>query len=108
MLRIVHLYRPGGNIRVWDIGVLICKHCLVSIEAATEDQNLYPGIQTLFEAAEAGTGGSSPNPDPSRHTFVETPIFISKAESGERRVDFVELQHLAKIYRKPLSFFEVR
>lgn len=32
--------------------------------------------------------------------------FISKCESGERRVDFVELQYLAKIYRKPLSYFE--
>ncbi len=32
--------------------------------------------------------------------------FISKAESGERRVDFIELRHLAKIYKKPLSFFE--
>jgi hypothetical protein len=33
--------------------------------------------------------------------------FISKCESGERRVDFVELQHLAQIYKKPLSFFEI-
>jgi hypothetical protein len=32
--------------------------------------------------------------------------FISKSESGGRRVDFVELLHLAKIYRKPISFFE--
>jgi transcriptional regulator with XRE-family HTH domain len=32
--------------------------------------------------------------------------FVSKIESGERRVDFVELQHLARIYRKPLSFFQ--
>jgi hypothetical protein len=32
--------------------------------------------------------------------------FVSKAESGERRVDFVELRHLARIYKKPLSFFE--
>jgi transcriptional regulator with XRE-family HTH domain len=31
--------------------------------------------------------------------------FVSKLESGERRVDFVELQQLAKIYKKPLSFF---
>ncbi len=31
--------------------------------------------------------------------------FISKCELGERRVDFVELQQLAKIYRKDLSFF---
>ena len=31
--------------------------------------------------------------------------FISKCELGERRVDFVELQQLAKIYKKELSFF---
>lgn len=32
--------------------------------------------------------------------------FISKCESGERRVDFVELQIFAELYRKPLAFFE--
>jgi transcriptional regulator with XRE-family HTH domain len=32
--------------------------------------------------------------------------FISKFETGERRLDFVELQYLARIYRKPLSYFE--
>ena len=32
--------------------------------------------------------------------------FVSKCESGERRVDFVELQHLARIYKKPLSYFQ--
>ena len=31
--------------------------------------------------------------------------FISKCELGERRVDFVELQQLAKIYNKDVSFF---
>jgi DNA-binding transcriptional regulator YiaG len=34
--------------------------------------------------------------------------FVSKFESGERRVDFVELQILAKIYKKPLSFFQAK
>jgi transcriptional regulator with XRE-family HTH domain len=33
--------------------------------------------------------------------------FVSKSESGERRVDFVELLHLAKIYKKPISYFEI-
>ena len=31
--------------------------------------------------------------------------FISKIESGERRVDIVELQALAGLYRKALNYF---
>jgi len=31
--------------------------------------------------------------------------FVSKCELGERRVDLIELQELAKIYGKELSFF---
>ena len=31
--------------------------------------------------------------------------FVSKCESGERRVDVVELEDFAELYRKPLSFF---
>lgn len=30
---------------------------------------------------------------------------ISKCESGERRVDVVELARFARIYRKPLAYF---
>lgn len=32
--------------------------------------------------------------------------WVSKIESGELRVDFVELVHLARIYDRPLGFFE--
>jgi transcriptional regulator with XRE-family HTH domain len=31
--------------------------------------------------------------------------FVSKVESGERRIDAVELNELARVYRKPLDFF---
>jgi len=31
--------------------------------------------------------------------------FVSKVESGERRVDVIELAEFARLYRKPLSFF---
>ncbi|OGR40692.1 MAG: hypothetical protein A2X35_09305 [Elusimicrobia bacterium GWA2_61_42] len=32
--------------------------------------------------------------------------FVSKCEQGERRVDFAELQAFARLYKKPLSFFQ--
>lgn len=31
--------------------------------------------------------------------------FISKCESGERRVDIIEIQIFSSIYNKPLNFF---
>jgi len=32
--------------------------------------------------------------------------WVSKIESGELRVDFIELVHLARVYGQPLGFFE--
>ena len=32
--------------------------------------------------------------------------FVSKCESGERRVDYVELKEFARVYKVPLSFFD--
>jgi transcriptional regulator with XRE-family HTH domain len=31
--------------------------------------------------------------------------FVSKCESGERRIDVIQLQELARLYEKPLTFF---
>jgi hypothetical protein len=31
--------------------------------------------------------------------------FVSKCESGERRVDVIELEAFARLYRKPILFF---
>lgn len=31
--------------------------------------------------------------------------FVSKSESGERRVDVVELAEFARVYKKPITFF---
>ncbi|RYG36435.1 XRE family transcriptional regulator [bacterium] len=33
--------------------------------------------------------------------------FLSRLESGERRIDIVETAHLARLYGKPLTFFDV-
>lgn len=35
----------------------------------------------------------------------KTQSYISKVESGQRRVDIVQLKNFAKIYGKPLGFF---
>lgn len=32
--------------------------------------------------------------------------FVSKCESGERRVDFAELQDFAAVYKRPLQSFK--
>lgn len=31
--------------------------------------------------------------------------FVSKSESGERRVDVVELAEFARVYKKPITYF---
>jgi len=31
--------------------------------------------------------------------------FVSKCETGERRLDVVEVQEFAKLYKRPLSYF---
>lgn len=37
--------------------------------------------------------------------LLKTQSFVSKIESGQRRVDLVQLKEFAKIYKKPLSYF---
>ncbi len=34
-----------------------------------------------------------------------TQAFVSKSESGDRRVDVIELKAFARLYRKPLDYF---
>lgn len=34
--------------------------------------------------------------------------FVAKSETGERRVDVVELSEFAEVYQKPITFFLVQ
>ena len=35
----------------------------------------------------------------------KTQSYISKLESGQRRIDLVQLKTISKLYKKPLDFF---
>lgn len=37
--------------------------------------------------------------------FRRPQSFVSKCEAGERRVDVIELEDFARLYRKPMAFF---
>jgi transcriptional regulator with XRE-family HTH domain len=37
--------------------------------------------------------------------LAKTQSYISKIESGQRRVDFVQLKEFARIYKKSLNYF---
>ena len=35
----------------------------------------------------------------------KTQSYLSKVESGQRRVDLIELKQFCRVYKKPLSYF---
>ncbi len=37
--------------------------------------------------------------------LAKTQSYISKIESGQRRVDLIQLKEFARIYKKPLNYF---
>lgn len=66
-------------------------------------QHQYEALRLKLKAAREATGMTQTEVA----TLLERPqSFISKIETRERRVDFLELQILAKIYEQPVRHFE--
>jgi len=79
----------------------------ISVEPACKDlrdqlRNRYPVPEPLKEARlQAGLTQVQ-----AAQALEQPQSFLSKCESGERRVHFVELQTLARLYGVPIGYFE--
>lgn len=88
------------DIRTWDRKKVASKRRLLKISnyqrayAAFRKRLREARVQADLTQMEAARGLNTRQP------------FISKCESGERRVDYVELKEFARLYKVPLSYFD--
>jgi DNA-binding transcriptional regulator YiaG len=107
-VQIVHFYRSTA---LFDFGISTpspVNTAFVGVEAAPEDQTYIREYKLFLKRLKQAREEAKLTQVQVAKLLSRPQSFVSKSESGERRVDFVELRHLAKIYRKPLSFFETR
>ena len=64
----------------------------------------YAALTTLLRQARKEAGLSQTK---AAERLGKRQSFIAKCESGQRRLDIVELKTLAELYGKDLSFFDV-
>jgi|SRR5712692_2908598 len=94
------VWRDAQYIRFWDNRVTLAIIAAI-LKAAEYRQNYRRFLERLRQArVEAKL----------TQTDVAVKLgkpqsFLSKIESGERRVDVIELVEIARLYRKPLTFF---
>jgi len=94
------LVTVADYIPIWDI-----KQRLVIIQGALKDAAYRQRYRLFLERLrQARLDARLTQVDVARR-LRRPQSFISKCESGERRIDVVELQELAHLYRKPLDFF---
>ena len=78
---------------------------LCILRVSPEAQPISPGISAfLVRLRAARTSAGLTQAEVAKQLAVPQ-SFISKCESGERRVDIVELQALARLYKKALTYF---
>ena len=69
---------------------------------ATRHPERYRRLLTRLQAARKEAGMSQ---EQVAEALGARQKYVSKIETGERRIDPVELQELAQLYGKPLQFF---
>jgi ribosome-binding protein aMBF1 (putative translation factor) len=78
------------------------KHSSGAVLTAKEHQRRYNAFLKRLRQARLDAGLRQ---EDVRRKIGIYQTYLSKIESGERRLDIVELEELARIYKKPMTFF---
>jgi len=87
-------------IPIWDIA-----QPLAIIQAAVKDAAYRQKYRSFLERLRGARREAGLTQIEVAHALRRPQSFVSKCESGERRVDVVELQEFARLYCKSLTFF---
>lgn len=71
------------------------------------EQKQGPAYQTLGRLLRQAREEAGLNQVEAASLIGKPQSFISKCESGERRIDVIELKAFARLYGKDLSFFDI-
>jgi ribosome-binding protein aMBF1 (putative translation factor) len=94
---------------LFDFGIFtfgIVKAAQRDRDSALKTKNYIREYRAFLERLRQARADAGLTQNVVAHRISRPQSFVSKAESGERRVDFVELQHFARIYKKPISYFQ--
>ena len=92
---------PTGNIPIWNIyleGLLFCAMSMAKSIYSQEHKYL---IARLRQAREKANLTQKQVAD----LLGVTQSFISKVESGQYRIDVIQLSDFARLYKKKITFF---
>jgi DNA-binding transcriptional regulator YiaG len=90
-------------ILIWDIG-----RRLAIIQVALKDAAYRQRYRAFLERLQQARRDAGLTQSDVARSLRRPQSFVSKCESGERRIDVVELLEFARLYDKPLNFFVSR
>jgi ribosome-binding protein aMBF1 (putative translation factor) len=90
----------GQYIRLWDN-----QRRAAIIQAVLKDAAYRQQYRSFLERLQQARRDAGLTQSEVARNLRRPQSFISKCESGERRIDVIELQEFARLYAKPLTFF---